>query len=126
MLHLGNQSSNMRQQLDGKLVTSLEESWRVFGCPDTRRRASEDNRSSREGGSLREETDQLGDAEDEIAITVLASWVIDCRQGAYVNWQSCITLPFFNPRILNWLASGKWAAETIAGPVRSTISKNIQ
>lgn len=73
MLHLGNQSSNMRQQLDSKLVTSLEESWRGFGCPDTRRCASEDNRSSREGGSLREETDQLGNAEDEIAITVLAS-----------------------------------------------------
>lgn len=54
----------MRQQLDGKLVAGLEESGRVFGCPDTRRRASEDNCSSGEGGALGEETDQLGDAEN--------------------------------------------------------------
>lgn len=64
MLHLGNQRPNMRQQLDGKLVAGLEEPGRVFGCPDTRRRASEDNCSSGEGGALGEETDQLGDAEN--------------------------------------------------------------
>lgn len=36
-----------------------------------------------------------------------------------------MTFPFFNPRILNWLASGKWAADTRAGPMTAVISKDL-
>lgn len=38
------------------------------------------------------------------------------ERRAHVNGQSWRTWAFFKPRILNWLASGNCAAETMTGP----------
>lgn len=57
----------MRQQLDGKHIARLEKLLWVFCRPNSWRRAGEDDSAGREGGSLGEEADQLGDAKDKIS-----------------------------------------------------------
>lgn len=69
MLDLVDECSNIGQQLDGELVASLEKFFWVLSCTDTRRSASQDNCTSRQGGALREEANQLGDGEDQVTAT---------------------------------------------------------
>lgn len=68
MLDLVDQSANVRQQLDGKVVTSLDELLGVLGGADTGRSTSQDNGTGGQSGALRQEADQLGDVEDQVTI----------------------------------------------------------
>lgn len=56
----------MRQDLDGELVALSEG---LLGRPtqtNTSRSSRDNDSSRREGGALRQEADQLGDAEDQV------------------------------------------------------------
>lgn len=68
ILNSGNQRPDMRQQLDGKHIASLEKLLWLLRRPDAWRRAGEDDSAGREGGSLGEEADHFGDAEDKVTI----------------------------------------------------------
>ncbi len=70
MLNLVNQSAHVRQQLDSKLVTSLDELLGVLGGADTGRGAGENDSTSGQGGTLREEADELGDVEDQVTVSI--------------------------------------------------------
>ena len=67
MLNLVDKCSNVRQQLNGELVASLEKFLRIPSCANTGRSTSQDDCTGRQGGALGEEADQLRDAEDQVA-----------------------------------------------------------
>lgn len=70
VLDLVDQSTNVRQQLDSKLIASLDELLGVLGSTDTGRGASEDDSTSGQSGALGEEADELGDVENQVAISI--------------------------------------------------------
>lgn len=75
VLDLGDQCSNMGQQLNSKLVASLDKFLRILSCANTGRGAGQDDCTGRKSGSLGEEADQLGDAEDKVtAVKFNVSW----------------------------------------------------
>jgi hypothetical protein len=73
VLDLVDQGTNVRQQLDGKIVTSLNELLGVLGGADTGRGTGENDGTSGQSGALGKEADELGDVEDEV--TVSESWL---------------------------------------------------
>jgi hypothetical protein len=68
MLDLVDQSANVRQQLDGKVVASLDELLGVLGGADAGRSTGQDNGTSGQSGALGKEADELGDVEDQVAV----------------------------------------------------------
>lgn len=57
MLNLIDKCPNVRQQLNGKLVASLEKFLRIHSCSDTGRSAGQYDCAGRQGGALGEEAD---------------------------------------------------------------------
>lgn len=68
VLDLVDEGTNVRQQLDGEFVTSLDELLGVLGGADTGRGTSQDDGTSGESGALRKEADELGNVEDEVTV----------------------------------------------------------
>lgn len=68
MLDLVDKCPNVGQQLNCKLVASLDKFLRVLSCANTGRGAGQDDCTGRQGGALREEADQLGDVEDKVTV----------------------------------------------------------
>jgi hypothetical protein len=68
ILNPSNQRPNMRQQLNGKLIPGPQELLWVLRGADAGRRTGEDDGAGGESGSLGEEADEFGDAEDEVAM----------------------------------------------------------
>lgn len=64
----------MRQQLDSKLVASLDELLGVLSGADTGRGASENDSTSGQSGTLGKEADELGDVEDQVTASI--SWSV--------------------------------------------------
>lgn len=69
VLDLVDQGTNVRQQLDGKVVTSLDELLGVLSGADAGRSTGQDNGTRWQGGALGEEADELGDIEDQVTIS---------------------------------------------------------
>lgn len=70
VLDLIDKRSHMGEQLDGKLVAGFDEFLRVLGCAYTGRGTGQDDRAGGQGRALGEEADQLGDAEDQVAVEI--------------------------------------------------------
>lgn len=75
MFDLVDKCSNVGQQLNGELVASLNKFLRVLSCTNTGRGTGQDDCTGRKSGSLGEEADQLGDAENKVTVVkVNVSW----------------------------------------------------
>lgn len=108
MLNLVDQGTHVRQQLNGKVVTSLDELLGFLSRADTGRGTSQDDGTGGQSGALGKEADKLRDVEDEV--TVLES-SLACVFGVafilsmgnkmftYVRGQSCMTRPLLRPRM---------------------------
>jgi hypothetical protein len=70
MLNLVDQSAHKRRQLHAELVPSLEEFLGVLGGSDARWCTRQNNCSCGKRCALREEADEFGDGEDEVAAKV--------------------------------------------------------
>lgn len=81
VLDLGDQGSNMGQQLNGKLVTSLQELLRVLGRSNARGGAGQDDSAGRESRTLRQEADQLRYAKDQVAVCSIVSIIHAGHEG---------------------------------------------
>jgi hypothetical protein len=111
------QSSNVRQYLHGKLISSSQILLWTEAMTDSRRCSCQNNTSWLEGCSLGAKADNLGNAEYKVTTEEVSEFTHSPRHSqAYSKPQSCRTLPFLRPRILSTPGSGTAAAETITGP----------
>lgn len=86
MLDLVDQGTNVRQQLNGKVVTSLDEFLGFLSRANTGRGTSQDDGTSGQSSALGEEADELGDVEDEV--TVSGSWLAcACGVASIYQWE---------------------------------------
>lgn len=83
----------MRQQFNRKLVPSLQKLLGVLRSSNAGWSTSENDSSGRQRGALRQEADELGNTEYEVAIYIVFSFrrVLIYWKGAHVNGQSCRT-----------------------------------
>lgn len=61
----------MRQNLNLELIAMFQRFFRRPAQANAGRRASNDNSSCRKSGTLRQKTNELGNTEDEVTLTVL-------------------------------------------------------
>lgn len=104
MLNLVDESTNVRKQLNGELIASLNKLLGVLGSANTRRCAGQDDSTSGQSSALGKEADQLGDAEDKVTANEAIVSFLLMNQGraifvTYVKGQSCMTRPLLRPRI---------------------------
>jgi hypothetical protein len=104
VLNLVDEGSNVRKQLDGKLIASFDELLGVLGCANARRGTGQNDSTGGQSSALRKEAYQLGDTEDEITAKVrcqLSSYGPQRRETyvTYVRGQSCMTRPLLRPRM---------------------------
>ena len=68
VFNLRHQSSDVRQQFNGELISILQELLRVLCGTHARGCSSQDNSSCWQSCSLRQKADELGHAEDQVPI----------------------------------------------------------
>jgi len=74
VLDLVDESSDVREQLDGKLIPGLD---KFLGCPgstNTGRGAGQNDGTSEQSSALGEEADQLRDVENQVTKEVVISF----------------------------------------------------
>jgi hypothetical protein len=127
VLNLVDESSDVGEQLDGEFVAGLDELLGLLGSTDPGRGTGQNDGTGGQSGALGEEADQLRDAEDQVTGGILSAWETtpNTMRYAYVKGQSCMTRPFFRPRIWNLLASGIRAAETRTGPASCMLAVTL-
>lgn len=120
VLDLVDQSTDVREQLNSKLITDLDKLLGVLGCANTRRSTGQDDSTSGQSGALGKEADQLRNTEDQVTRNDVQFLLLGIKKivvvGTYVRGQSCITRPLLRPRICSLLTSGMRAAEARTGP----------
>jgi hypothetical protein len=67
VLYLIDECSDMGQQLNSKLIASLDKLLRALCCTDTGRGTGQDNCTGRQRGALGKEANQLGDAKYQVS-----------------------------------------------------------
>lgn len=72
VLDLVDERAHVREQLDGELVGPLDVLLGVLRGTNTGRGAGQDNRAGEQGGTLREEADQLRDSEDQVTVAQMS------------------------------------------------------
>lgn len=125
------QSANVRQYLDGKLIVLPDGHLGLAARADASRRTRDYDRAGRQRGALRQEADQFGDTEDQVTVyqyqSVYLRWHVASRgRYTYSVPHSCMTSPFFRPRICSAPGSGMSSLETIAGPMGQDPSKPLE
>lgn len=91
MLDLVDESTDVGEQLNGKLISSLNKLLGILSSANTRRRTGQNDGTSGQGSALGKEADQLGNAEDQITAndTILAiSFPLLSRK---ITWRSRLT-----------------------------------
>lgn len=112
------ESSDMGQNLNCKLIAIAKS---LLGFPAqsyTGRSSCDDNGSSRQSSALRQEANKLGDAEDQVTRvgTLETSSGEGGRKIAYSIPQSWRTVPFLRPFIHNFDGSGIRDLRARVGP----------
>lgn len=68
VLNLVDEGSHIREQLNGKFISSFKEIFGVLCCTHAWWSTSQDNSTSGQRGALGEEADELRDAEDQVSV----------------------------------------------------------